>query len=82
MHDGAGAIFVAKATQNVRLTPEADRIAEIASGYSGESKSQYVSRVVIEAGRRDIERGHETWERERQADAGPPPPKSPPKKGR
>jgi hypothetical protein len=83
MDDEAGAVLVAKATNNVRLTAEADRMAEIASGYAGESKSQYVSRVVIEAARRDIARGHEALSRELAVDAeAPPPPKPPHKKGR
>ena len=44
-------------TAPVRLTGEAIRIARIASGYSGESVAEYVSRIVVEAGQRDIERG-------------------------
>jgi hypothetical protein len=69
---GAGAVLVAKKTANVRLTAESDRLAEIASGYTGESKAEYVSRVVAEAARRDIAKGHAELERELNATPRPP----------
>jgi hypothetical protein len=71
---GAGAVLVAKKTANVRLSAESDRLAEIASGYTGESKAEYVSRVVAEAARRDIAKGHAELERELNA---PPKPQRP-----
>jgi hypothetical protein len=45
-------------TTPVRLTNEAIRWARIASGYTGESMAEYVSRVVAEHGRQDAERLH------------------------
>jgi hypothetical protein len=74
---GDGVVLVARKTANVRLTAESDRLAEIASGYTGESKADYVSRVVAEAARRDIARGHAEFERELNPPGtpGPPPPK-------
>jgi hypothetical protein len=48
----------AQKTTPVRLTEEAIRWARIASGYTGESMAEYVSRVVAERGREDAERLH------------------------
>ena len=77
MIDDAGAVLVAKKTANVRLTTESDRLAEIASGYTGESKAEYVSRVVAEAARRDISKGHA----ELEIELNPPPKPRRPKGG-
>jgi len=48
----------AQKTTPVRLTDEAIRWARIASGYTGESMSEYVSRTIEEHGRADVERLH------------------------
>jgi len=48
----------AQKTTPVRLTEEAMRWARIASGYTGESMAEYVSRIVLERGRGDAERLH------------------------
>lgn len=48
----------AQKTSPVRLTEDAIRWARIASGYTGESMAEYVSRVVAERGREDAERLH------------------------
>jgi hypothetical protein len=48
----------AQKTSPVRLTEEAIRWARIASGYTGESMAEYVSRIVTERGRQDVERLH------------------------
>jgi hypothetical protein len=45
-------------TSPVRLTDEAIRWARIASGYTGESMVEYVSRIVAERGRQDADRLH------------------------
>lgn len=42
----------------VRLTEEALKWARIASGYTGESMAEYVTRIVIERGMEDAERLH------------------------
>jgi hypothetical protein len=42
----------------VRLTDEAIKWARIASGYTGESMADYVSRIVVERGQEDAERLH------------------------
>ena len=73
----AGVLLVAKKTANVRLTPEADRLAEIASGYTGESKAEYISRVISEAAVRDIERGHAALSRELKVPEPPTKPRRP-----
>ena len=39
---------------NVRISPEADRLARIAAGYAGQSKSAFASRAVIEVAEREI----------------------------
>jgi hypothetical protein len=59
-------------TTPVRLTDEAIRWSRIASGYTGESMSEYVSRVVTEKAREDADRLH--------AEATRPPAKRPPGK--
>jgi hypothetical protein len=84
VYDDAGVSLVAKKTANVRLTAESDRLAEIASGYTGESKAEYVSRVVAESARRDIAKGHAELGAELGLPEDPspaPPPKSRPKRG-
>lgn len=45
-------------TSPVRLSDEAIKWARIASGYTGESMSAYVSRVVAERGQEDADRLH------------------------
>jgi hypothetical protein len=45
-------------TMPVRLTEEAVKWARIASGYTGESMAEYVSRLVAEHARRDADRLH------------------------
>jgi hypothetical protein len=45
-------------TSPVRITPEAVRWARIASGYTGESMAEYISRIVVERGKADVERLH------------------------
>ena len=45
-------------TRPVRLTDEAIELARIASGYTKESMSEYVCRIVIERARDDIDKGH------------------------
>jgi hypothetical protein len=55
-------------TTPVRLTDEAIELARIASGYTGESMAEYVSRIVAEKAREDAERLH----RERFGVALPP----------
>lgn len=42
----------------VRITDDAIRWARIASGYTGESMAEYVSRIVVERGREDAGRLH------------------------
>jgi hypothetical protein len=48
----------AQKTTPVRLTEEAIRWARIASGYTGESMAEYVSRTLEERGKADAERLH------------------------
>jgi hypothetical protein len=48
----------AQKTTPVRLSDEAIKWARIASGYTGESMTEYVSRIVAERGREDAERLH------------------------
>ena len=45
-------------TTPVRLSDEAIKWARIASGYTGESMAEYVSRIVAERSREDAERLH------------------------
>lgn len=45
-------------TTPVRLTADAIKWARIASGYTGESMAEYVSRIVAEHARADIARLH------------------------
>jgi hypothetical protein len=52
-------------TTPVRLTEEAIRWARIASGYTGESMAEYVSRVLAEHAKRDAERLHAEATREK-----------------
>lgn len=49
-----------KAPKNalIRMTEDAMKWAKIASGYTGESVPDYVSRVISEMGRKDAERLH------------------------
>jgi hypothetical protein len=48
----------AQKTTPVRLSDEAIRWARIASGYTGESMAEYVSRVVAERAKEDADRLH------------------------
>jgi hypothetical protein len=48
----------AQKSSPVRLTEEAIGWARIASGYTGESMTEYVSRIVTEHGKQDAERLH------------------------
>lgn len=48
-----------KKTTPVRLTDEAIKWARIASGYTGESMSEFVSRVVEEQGRLMVGKLHD-----------------------
>lgn len=45
-------------TTPVRVTDEAMKWARIASGYTGEAVSEYVSRVITERGKDDVDRLH------------------------
>ena len=54
----AGLEVMGQKTTPVRLTDEAIRWARIASGYTGESMAQYVSRIVEERGRADVDQLH------------------------
>jgi len=45
-------------TTPVRLTDDAIRWGRIASGYTGESMAEYVSRIVCERGKEDTDRLH------------------------
>ena len=49
---------VAQKTTPVRLSVEAIRWARIASGYTGESMAEYVSRIVEERAKGDAKRLH------------------------
>jgi prophage antirepressor-like protein len=59
--DQGGAMRPKKApkTSPVRLTEEAVRWARIASGYTGESMTEYVSRIAVERGRQDSDQYHD-----------------------
>jgi hypothetical protein len=48
----------AQKTTPVRLSDDAIRWARIASGYTGESMAEYVSRIVAEHAKADAERLH------------------------
>jgi hypothetical protein len=48
----------AQKSSPVRLTEEAIKWARIASGYTGESMTEYVSRIVAEHAQGDVERLH------------------------
>ncbi len=62
MDDDGGVALMARPkkpkTRPVRLTEEAIRWAHIASGYTGESMSDYVSRMIEEHARQDADRLH------------------------
>jgi hypothetical protein len=45
-------------TTPVRLTEEAIKWARIASGYTGESMAEYISRTIVEQGQEDANRLH------------------------
>ena len=49
---------MAQKTTPVRMSDEAVKWARIASGYTGESMAEYVSRVVAERGKQDADRLH------------------------
>lgn len=57
-----GAVLMARKAQQkttpVRLSDEAIRWARIASGYTAESMSEYVSRTVVERAKLDADRLH------------------------
>lgn len=48
----------AQKTTPVRLSDDAIKWARIASGYTGESMTEYVSRIVAEQGKADADRLH------------------------
>ena len=50
--------MMAQKTTPVRLSDDAIRWARIASGYTGESMAEYVSRIVAERGKQDADRLH------------------------
>jgi hypothetical protein len=54
----AGSDEMAKNTTPVRLSAEAIKWARIASGYTGESMAEYVSRIVEERAKEDASRLH------------------------
>jgi hypothetical protein len=54
-------------SQAVRLTEEAMRLARIASGYTGESMAEYVSRIVEERSQQDIDRLHGEFKKAKQS---------------
>jgi hypothetical protein len=60
-------------TTPVRVTDEAVKWARIASGYTGESMAEYISRVLTERGRDDASRLHA--ESEAELRSNPPTPK-------
>lgn len=66
----------AQKTTPVRLTDEAIKWARIASGYTGESMAEYVSRIVAAHAKTDADRLHA------EAVATTQPAASAPKKGR
>jgi hypothetical protein len=45
-------------TTPVRISEEAIKWARIASGYTGESMAEYISRTIVERGMEDAERLH------------------------
>jgi hypothetical protein len=49
---------MAQKSTPVRVSDEAIRWARIASGYTGESVAEYVSRVIEKCGREDVDRCH------------------------
>jgi hypothetical protein len=51
-------VMSAKKNTPVRLADSAIALARIASGYTGESVAEYVSRVIAEQAQKDIERLH------------------------
>ena len=46
-------------TMPVRITPEAIRLARIASGYTVETVSDYISRIVAERASTDVDTLHD-----------------------
>ena len=66
---------MAKKTMPVRLSETAIRWARIASGYTGESMAEYVSRVVEERGKVDADRLHAEAMGKATIEPGPEPPK-------
>ena len=59
-------------TTPVRLTDEAIKWARIASGYTGESMAEYVSRIVAEKGQADADRLHSEMKPARPKAQRPP----------
>jgi hypothetical protein len=68
---------MAQKTTPVRITDEAIKWARIASGYTGESMAEYVSRVVAERGREDTKRLHDETLRPGSAKPDPSSPTKP-----
>lgn len=58
-------------TTPVRLTDEAIKWAKIASGYTGESMAEYVSRICVERGKADADRLHAEMSGPSKPDAAP-----------
>jgi hypothetical protein len=50
--------MMAKKTTPVRLSADAIKWAKIASGYTGESMAEYVSRIVEERAKDDVDKLH------------------------
>ena len=49
-----------------RMMPEALEAAKIAAAFSGERLMDYITRIVLEAARRDIEEGHRKRSKEKK----------------
>jgi hypothetical protein len=45
-------------TRAIKITDEAHEAARIASGYTGETFVEYVSRIITREGKKDIERNY------------------------
>ena len=51
-----GVASMPKKTTSVRLTDEAVELARIASGFTGESITEYVSRIILAQAKADVDR--------------------------
>jgi hypothetical protein len=60
-------------TTPVRITAEAIRWARIASGYTGESMAEYISRTITEHGKADVDRLHAGMTADKRLDRAQPP---------